>query len=330
MANQPYRRLPIAIILLMIILGRVEAGERPPGMRVDVGGYKLHIHCLGSGQPAVLLDAGLGGSSWDWDRVQTGLATTTRTCVYDRAGYGWSDSGPLPRSSSRIVAELHALLEGAAIPPPYILVGHSFGGYNMRLYASRYPAETAGLVLVDTPHEAQMDSLLQNQIMRQIDPHGVLQSLWPQVLTDLATVDLEPIAYLLGWPSKTLRAILGELAAFQHSGKELNMARLQPELPLVVITHGRRVLPEGPLGEQLEQQWLELQRDLTTRHKNSTFLIAKDSAHAIPRDQPELIIEAIRRLIVVNDPKDSKELVQSPSYRSSTLDAKPERMAESE
>jgi hypothetical protein len=156
-------------------------------------------------------------------------------------------------------------------------------------------------------------------------------------------VDLEPIAYLLGWPSKTLRAILGELAAFQRSGKELNTAMLQSDLPLVVITHGKRVLPEGPLGEQLEQQWLELQRDLTKHHKNSTFLIAKDSAHAIPRDQPELIIEAIRRLLVVNDPKDPKEPAQAPlitrdyglrrmpwSHRSFTLDTKPKRVAESE
>ncbi len=248
----------IALILLMVGPGGTTAAERPPGIRLDVGGHKLHIHCLGKGRPTVILDAGLGGSSKDWSRVQAELAQTTQTCVYDRAGYGWSDSGPLPRTSGRIAAELHTLLERAAILPPYILAGHSFGGYNMRLYASRYPQEMAGLVLVDTPNEGQMNSIFRGQIMREIDPQGLLQSLWPDLLTDVA-VDLEPLAYLLGLQGKTLRAILGELASFEKSGAELRTAPSQPDLPLVVIMHGKKspanttvlILGETGTGKEL-------------------------------------------------------------------------------
>jgi pimeloyl-ACP methyl ester carboxylesterase len=286
----------ITLILLIVVPGGTMAAERPPGIRLDVGGHKLHIHCLGKGRPTVILDAGLGGSSKDWSEVQAALAQTTQTCVYDRAGYGWSDSGPLPRTSGRIAAELHTLLERAAILPPYILAGHSFGGYNMRLYASRYPQEVAGLVLVDTPNEGQMNSIFRGQIMREIDPQGLLQSLWPELLTDVA-VDLEPLAYLLGLQGKTLRAILGELAAFEKSGAELHAAPSQPDLPLVVIMHGKRVLPEGTFGDRVEQQWVELQRELAARYRNSRFLIAKDSAHMIPVDQPELVAGAIRPLV---------------------------------
>jgi len=141
-------------LLYQGIASAVDASRYPaPGKLIDVGGYRLHINCTGAGRTTVILDAGLGGSSLDWSRVQPGVATFTRVCSYDRAGYGWSDSGPKPRTSGRIVAELHALLVKAGIPGPYILVGQSFGGLNVRLYAYTYPQEVAGMVLVDASHE---------------------------------------------------------------------------------------------------------------------------------------------------------------------------------
>jgi pimeloyl-ACP methyl ester carboxylesterase len=276
----------------------VGAGERMPGRRVDIGGYALHIDCRGQGSPAVILDAGLGGSAVDWSSIQKGLAATTRVCAYDRAGYGWSDSGPFPRTSRRIAAELRTLLERAHIPPPYILVGHSFGGYNMRLFASLYPQETAGLVLVDAPHEGQLEDFLQYYLLGQIDPHGLLQPFWrPELLADLTDTDLAPFAPWFGMAPKTLRAILGEMTAFDESSQELRTADVQPDLPLVVIMHGRRVFPEGALGDRLEQQWLELQRELASRYQSSTFIIAQESAHNVLFEQPELIVSAIRKLL---------------------------------
>lgn len=142
------------------------------GLLIDVGGHLLHIQCRGEGLPVVVLDAGLGGASSDWRKVQPDLATTNRTCIYDRAGYGRSDAGPLPRTSARIAAELRTLLMLAELPPPYLLVGHSFGGYNMRLFAGLFPGDTAGVVLVDSPHEKQAKALFEQGMLGFLDPRA--------------------------------------------------------------------------------------------------------------------------------------------------------------
>ena len=123
----------------------------PPGRLIDVGGHRLHLFEMGAGFPAVIFDAALGGTSRSWALVQPEIAKLARTAAYDRAGFGWSDRGPRPRVTSRIVEELRTLLRKAEIPPPYVLVGHSFGGLAVHLYAAKYPQEVAGLVLVDAP-----------------------------------------------------------------------------------------------------------------------------------------------------------------------------------
>src|SRR5918995_1595905 len=130
-----------------------ERAYRPPGEMVDVGGYSLHINCVGQGSPTVVLDGGSGEWSAQWVRVQREVSGSTRVCAYDRAGMGWSEMGPEPRDAKRISSELHALLEGANIEGPYVLVGHSFGGLYVQTYAARYPEEVAGVALVDSPTE---------------------------------------------------------------------------------------------------------------------------------------------------------------------------------
>lgn len=104
------------------------------GRSVEVGGFRLNMHCTGAGTPAVILDSGLGIPAMGWDLVQPGVEKFTRVCSYDRAGYGWSEPGPAPRTSQQIAKELHLLLQNAGLQPPYILVGHSFGGFNVRLF----------------------------------------------------------------------------------------------------------------------------------------------------------------------------------------------------
>lgn len=120
-----------------------------PGELIDVGGYQLHIYCLGEGSPTVVLDAGGG----DWSLVmlplQQQLAEFTRTCVYDRAGSGWSEAGPLPVTAQANADALYALLTNAEVEAPYVLVGHSYGGLNVRLFASQHPESVAGVVLID-------------------------------------------------------------------------------------------------------------------------------------------------------------------------------------
>ena len=153
----------LALIVLLAASGAIyeaimAAGDDTrypaPGQRVDVGGYRLHIHCVGEGSPTVVLDAGLGGFSLDWSLVQPELAATTRVCAYDRAGYGWSDPSPDARTPSQIADELHTLLVNAGIQGPYVLVGHSAAGKHVRLFANRYPQAVVGMVLVDARHES--------------------------------------------------------------------------------------------------------------------------------------------------------------------------------
>jgi pimeloyl-ACP methyl ester carboxylesterase len=131
------------------------AATPPPGHLVDIGGYRLHLWCSGDGAPAVILDTGLGGSSADWGFVQPDVARFTRVCSYDRAGMGYSDPGPSPRTARRIASELAELLIRSGINGPAVLVGASIAGFDVRVLASDHPERVAGLVLVDASHEDQ-------------------------------------------------------------------------------------------------------------------------------------------------------------------------------
>jgi pimeloyl-ACP methyl ester carboxylesterase len=123
-----------------------------PGRLVDAGGFRLHLHRSGDSTPLVVFDAALGGTSLSWALVQPAVSSFARTCVYDRAGLGWSETGPLPRTAGRAADELRRALHDAGEVPPFLLVGHSYGGLVLRIFAGRYRAETAGLVLVDPAH----------------------------------------------------------------------------------------------------------------------------------------------------------------------------------
>jgi len=129
-----------------------KANFPPPGNLVDVGGYKLHIYCIGEGSPTVILDSAADMMSSDWAWIQPEIAKHTQVCSYDRAGMGWSDPSPKSRDAKQVVLELHSLLTNAGISGPYVLVGHSVSGLYVRLYASQYPDEVVGLVLVDPGH----------------------------------------------------------------------------------------------------------------------------------------------------------------------------------
>ena len=128
----------------------------PPGQMIDVGGHRLHLYCMGTGSPTVVLEAAAPGWSLYWSLVQPDVAKITRVCAYDRAGLGWSERGPLPRTGQRMARELHQLLTRAGISGPYILVGHSLGGFVARLYREEHPADIVGMVLVDAGHESEM------------------------------------------------------------------------------------------------------------------------------------------------------------------------------
>jgi pimeloyl-ACP methyl ester carboxylesterase len=158
----PFRVQPIVITLAAIFvlagIGYIYqsiAAQRdliahpPPGELIDVGGYRLHLYCLGDGSPTIILIHGLGGNVYHWAKIQPALARITRVCAYDRAGYGWSDVGPRPRSPLQNAIELHTLLENTGIKDALILVGHSYGTNEAQVYADQYPDDVQGLVLID-------------------------------------------------------------------------------------------------------------------------------------------------------------------------------------
>lgn len=156
----------LGILAVLAVLGfvyqnlgtRRDAKRFPPmGKFVELGTHRLHVVESGQGSPTIVLESGLMSTVLSWTELQSELARSFRVVSYDRAGLGWSDLGPMPRTAERIVEELHTMLQKAGIAPPYVLVGHSFGGLTMPLFASRFPDEVAGMVLVDAVAPQEWD-----------------------------------------------------------------------------------------------------------------------------------------------------------------------------
>ena len=268
------------------------AAEFPaiPGKRFDVGGYQLHINCTGSGSPTVIVDVGLGDDSTDWELIQQAVSNHSKICVFDRPGYGWSDFGPSPRTSNRIADELETLLEQADIPPPYILVGHSFGGYNIRIFAANNPQMVAGMVLVDASHEDQYKQF-QIKLPNNFNRRGTIMIL-PKSTDSMAHANKPPILR-----ERAFHAARAEISALDESSVQLQKNSALPVVPLIVISRGK---PEwyGDLSQQQrEKTWITLQQDLSRLSPISTHMFAHQSGHAIPHEQPEIIIEAIEQIV---------------------------------
>ncbi len=306
--HQLYRKgWPVLLLALaQIISGACAAGppraedldlNLPPGLMVDVGGYKLHIFCRGSGPgPSVILDAGLGGFSMDWWFVQDQLAADHRVCAYDRAGYGWSEPGPAPRVTEQIADELEALLQGAHVPPPYVLVGHSFGGYNMEYFAVTHPEQVAGLVLVDASHPDQEQRL--PALPAEAEHYGTLITFFdPREIHAHFPKDTWFAMEALMVSAKAMATQRREFANFGVSAAQVKSVGALPQVPLVVISRGRRVWPETPMGDALERAWAGMQADLAGSIPGGRQITAERSGHLVHLDQPELVAGAVREVL---------------------------------
>ncbi len=291
----------------------------PPGKLVDIGGYSLHINCIGEGDQTVVLEAGHAGNCLEWALVQEEVSQFTRVCSYDRAGYGWSEESPYPRTSEQMVLELHTLLTKAQVPTPYVLVGHSLGGVNIRLYAYRYPDEVSGIILVDSSHENQEARLPPEskkyfcfeypKIAEFFTSMGIhrlmMQMSQTQSRLKLSNYpDWVQKAYLAKLSStKCIRTAGKENSAFTESLSQLKNAQFSfGDKPLIVLTAGKCISNEGYGFDQkwLDQSfkvWKELQKELVTQSTKGKQIIAEHSDHQITRNQPEIIIDAIKELI---------------------------------
>lgn len=283
------RALPAVLLCLMLATANADAFPPAPGKRIDLGGYKVHLHCQGEGHPAVIIDAGLGDDSTDWQQIQQNSAANTRTCVFDRPGYGWSDFGPSPRSSMQIAKEIHLLLEKSTLEPPYILAGHSFGGFNIRIYAANHPDNVAGMVLIDASHEEQYDRLnikLPNRDGRRGN-FMFLPRISAQDQADKPKV-LRERAY---------HAARAEVAAMNQSAIQVARNGAIPDVPLVVVTRGKPEWYGDMSQDQREKDWVNLQQKLYKLAPNSTHMFAHKSGHNIPQEQPAIIVDAIADVI---------------------------------
>lgn len=304
-----------ALVGLLVVLGLAgasyeaiaaagDAGRYPArGQLVDVGGYRLHIQCVGTGSPTVVLDAGLGGSSLDWSLVQPELSRSARVCAYDRAGMGWSDPSPQPRTPRQIADELHTLLSNAGIAGPYVLVGHSLAGKNVRLFALQHPDQVAGMVLVDarseyvdantSPAEAQAfqrASAAQAILYRLARGVGLVRligaSLWGGPAMPRAT---RTEGMLLTTSPRAVDAQTAEALERATDDAQLQSAPSLGNRPLIVLAAGQNVAHD-PI-------WLEAQHRLAALSTNSRLIVAENSGHAIHWEQPALAIDAVRQVI---------------------------------
>ncbi len=268
-----------------------------PGKLVSVGTHRLHINCTGSGTPTVVIDSGLGGFSLEWDNVQKSLSESMQICTYDRAGYGWSDPGPEPRNTQTIATELHTLLVNAEIPGPYILVGHSFGGYNIRYYASLYPQTVLGMVLIDASHPEQFERLPQVEVK----PSEVKRknswtvALARPVLPDNYPAQARQLAFLLMSSYKAAQTQAEEWEQFRASAQQVIHEDHLPDVALTVVTRGKRVWPQNDFGNRSEQVWAELQGELSHLTSHADQIIASKSGHLVHLDEPQLVISAIMK-----------------------------------
>lgn len=270
-----------------------------PGKLIDVGGYRIHIACEGYGTPTVLVDVGLGGNSLEWRYVVDQVRQFTRVCSYDRAGYGYSDMGPRPRTSSRISNELFLLADALELERPFILVGHSFGGFNMQLFARRYPYLVSGLVLVDSSHPEQVERFLEPPISLNTAPSsrwGLVQfSDPPQPHKKLPPAIREKL-FMQSIHWRTRRTLAREYLSFKDSAAQLRHAPKSNGTPTVVLTRGKRVWPNDKRGAMIEDLWLEMQSELAAQSTSSAHIVATESGHHVHIDQPGLVSFAIALL----------------------------------
>jgi len=280
----------------------------------------LNLDCSGHGSPTVVLESGLGAPAICWNFVHPEVAKFTRVCSYDRAGYGWSAAGPMPRTSAEIAKELHALLAVAGEKPPYILVGHSFGGYNIRVYNGSYPGEVVGMVLVDAAHEDQwnrMPPAMVDYYKKQQESAKWWRLLAPAFI-DLGIARLAAnaalpsylprnfrleMSYLLQ-QTKFLAATSSELAVLSTSADQVRASGNLGNKPLIVLTAGKTPdagsLPPG-VPMQAFAAFVNIWRnDLQVREAHLSTrgrqIIVPDSDHMIPFERPDTIISAIHEV----------------------------------
>jgi pimeloyl-ACP methyl ester carboxylesterase len=323
---KPLKHIGAIILSACFVFAATTPEPKPPGKLVDLGGHRLHMNCTGKGSPTVVVENGLGDFSFDWILVQSRVSRFTRICTYDRAGYAWSDSGPKPRTFSQLNLELRDALSRLGEPGPFVLVGHSYGGPVVRNFATTYPHEVAGMVLVDAAHEGLRVGIGGKKTIRLGDgakgisippPHeGMSASDKPLVRAEdlpaeVKTLDpmykvLPPDEQKMHLWAQLLPAVYdAENSETEWSGEYFAKWLAKSDagklgaIPLIVLTRAEGGYGDGDYdipAAQLEKERKEGQAKLALHSTNSRQVIFR-SGHNMNLDVPDDVTAAIREVV---------------------------------
>jgi pimeloyl-ACP methyl ester carboxylesterase len=296
----------------------------PVGELYNVDNYRLHLYCIGEGSPTVILEAGSGLPALTWYLVQKVVGGFTHVCSYDRAGYGWSELASDPLSPAQVATDLHKLLEIAQVPGPYILVGHSAGGYYVRAYTNQYPSEVVGMVLVDAAYEKQ-DLLYPPEYIRIMNnsaamlplcqimaPFGgmrvtkILNALLP---ANLLPADVEGAFLSTIHRTSYCKSMANETEAVASFRSHPDLPNSLGDLPLIVVSAGLTADEEyAQMGgaksgisrdvyAKVYEANKEMQLEMAGLSTQGQHVVATESGHMIHYNQPELVIDAIQKIV---------------------------------
>lgn len=295
------RRFLSPVLALLVLLAACTGNEPAPPDQTDepapvdrtfdLGTHALHARIVGEGSPAVVIDVGIASRSEEWYPLQDRLAGETQVLVYDRAGYGASEPGPVPRDSGTEADELEALLDAASVASPIVLVGHSLGALNAQVFAARYPEDVAGLVLLDPP---PLGWLLG-------EGYPELRALAEQITGEWqATADRGSAS---SDPGERAEATFFQMIASEHREMLGESARLAAAIetfgdtPLVVIASGVPNPAFGGVAEEYQRYWAEESRALALKSSRGRLLLAEDSSHMLHLEAQEEVIASILVLV---------------------------------
>jgi pimeloyl-ACP methyl ester carboxylesterase len=291
-----------------------------PHQRVDIGGRKMNLYCSGRGRVTVVFDAPSGDAGWNWFKVQPEVAKHTRACVFDRAGFGFSDPAPRPNTSGNVVEDLHKLLARAGVKPPYVLVGNSLGGANVQVYAYRYPAQVKGLVLVEPQHEDEtrrLDKASQGNLKKVYAFIADQNKYCLAAAQKGMTRGSEGEMHCIGNPSDVYgpklgavvaaamtrptywRTTIDEWDAIEVSDEQLRKLR-RPfgDLPLIVLTRGVSPYavpgkPQSPLNKAMEDENVAIHKEIAALSTRGQQRVVPGAGHVIHAQKPEAVVAAV-------------------------------------
>ena len=281
----------IVAILLVLVASCTPTNEPPLDEMVDIGTHSLYIHCHGTGRPTVVIDTGLGESYDSWGSMIESLSRETRVCAYNRAGYGQSEPGPMPRDSQRAADELHLLLANSGENSPFLLVGHSLGALNMQVYAHIYPEQVIGLVLLDPSPLAWM----MGKGFPELRELFIEQMKAMREDADAAGSSSDPEARAI---AAYLNAVASEFEEFfGRTAEEVAEIHSFGELPLTVIGATEPEPGFGEYAQAYRQFWNEESQMLAGKSEAGKFILAEGSSHHIHLDAPQVVTDAILEMI---------------------------------